>query len=651
MSNGYYRAAAVLCITGGMLPMPAIAQAAAPWVYDAVKELADGGYIDLGERDVSTLSEKELTELVAQGLHEIDRVQQEALADEYGRTTTPVARDEMHVKLDRKQEQIARGNYDQAMRASRHAEEMLARQSMRGVNRLEVMRPLQARAEAARTQLTSAARDYALTQMRREKRELAAQGLHEIDRAQGTLADEYGRVTALMVRDEMHVKLYREQEQIARRHYNRALRTSRHAEETLARQSMRGVDRLEVMAPLQAHAEAARANLTSAERDYALTQLRREKRELAYEKLKERQSRLLTRLTAAELPSGHEDVPVGRSQVMDAAARLRAAFIENLSASGYIDRENAEQQLYAPVLLPDVPEKRLKIDGQIRLDSRHSTGKESSRDRTRIRARIYPDYNIDGNWHAVGMIEVEKTIIGDGGDKDGQLKFDRWYLMGRSGVTDVMVGQYGSTMAEGNVYDSKFRGIRLSAGVPITYTFEHGKIDRAHKVTGLTASYQTAVDTTEAGVYRFDKIGSAVRTIYMGNYRRPLGIFDFGAMVLHGRDQAAGNGTGYVFTLERPGAGAWRPGSYSYWLKYYRQPSATYVSHTMNGMADYMNYDASGSGPLRGGFRGWGAGWSYTVKKNLLFSLEYYDLQDLTTRERSRTIWAALTGYFKNYDE
>lgn len=543
MSNGHYRAVAMLCITGGILPMPAAAQAAAPWVYDAVEELADDGYIDLGERDASTLSEKELTELVAQGLHEIDRIQQ------------------------------------------------------------------------------------------------------------GTLADEYGRVTALMVRDEMHVKLYREQEQITRRNYDQAMRTSRHAEEMLARQSMRGVNRLEVMRPLQARAEAARTQLTSAARDYALTQMRREKRELAYEKLKERQSRLLTRLTAVDSEGGREDVPLVRPQVMDAAARLRAEFIENLAASGYTDRENAEQQLYAPVLLPDVPEKRLKIDGQVRLDTRHSTGKESSKDRTRIRARIYPDYNIDGNWHAVGMIEAEKTIAGDGGDKDGQLKFDRWYLMGRSGVTDVMVGQYGSTMAEGNVYDSKFRGIRLSAGVPITYTFEHGKIDRARKVTGLTASYQTAVDTTEAGVYRFDKIGSAVRTIYMGNYRRPLGIFDFGAMVLHGRDHAAGNGTGYVFTLERPGAGAWRPGSYSYWLKYYRQPSATYVSHTMNGMADYMNYDASGSGPLRGGFRGWGAGWSYTLKKNLLFSLEYYDLQDLTTRERSRTIWGALTGYFKNYDE
>jgi putative translation initiation factor IF-2 len=44
-------------------------------------------------------------------------------------------------------------------------------------------------------------------------------------------------------------------------------------------------------------------------------------------------------------------------------------------------------------------------------------------------------------------------------------------------------------------------------------------------------------------------------------------------------------------------------------------------------------------------------GWSYTVKKDLTFALEYYDLNDLTTGRRSRTIWGALTGYFKNYEE
>ena len=342
--------------------------------------------------------------------------------------------------------------------------------------------------------------------------------------------------------------------------------------------------------------------------------------------------------------------PLVRASVIDTAARLRSEFLEELTDSGYMDSERAEQQLYSSVPLVDVPEKRLKIDGQLRLDTSHSVGEERGSNRTRFRARLYPDYNIDGNWHAVGMIEYEKTLIG-GGDKDGKLKFDRYYLTGKSGIFDVTAGVFGTTMAEGNIYDSKFRGIRLSTGTPITYTAEYGKIDKAKTVTGLTASYDAKSYTAEAGMYRFDKIGNATRNIYMLNYRKPIGIFDFGAMLLHGRDHAAGNGTGYVFTLEQSGAGAWRPGSSSYWLKYYHQPSATYVSHTMSGAADYMSFDASGRGTKRGGFRGWGTGLSYTLKKDLIFSLEYYDLSDLTTGRRSRTVWGALTRYFKNYEE
>ena len=218
-------------------------------------------------------------------------------------------------------------------------------------------------------------------------------------------------------------------------------------------------------------------------------------------------------------------------------------------------------------------------------------------------------------------------------------------------MTDVMVGQYGSTMAEGNVYDSKFRGIRLSAGVPITYTFEHGKINRARKVTGLTASYRTAVDTTEAGVYRFDKIGSAVRTIYMGNYRRPLGIFDFGAMVLHGRDQAAGNGTGYVFTLERRGRRV--AAGFLFLLAEILSSAECDLCQPHDERDGGLHELRCLGGAVRcaAGSAGWGGRMVLYGEKNLLFSLEYYDLQDLTTRERSRTIWGALTGYFKNYDE
>ena len=544
MSRYRYETAFLLCMFAGALPSVAFAQTTPSWVYDAVNHLEEEGYIDLGGREAASIPHDDLTKIVAQGLHEIDRIQQ------------------------------------------------------------------------------------------------------------GTLADEYGRITSLAVRDEVHMKLYREQERYALKAYEAAQTDARKAEELLARQSMRGENRLEVMQPLQERATAASRRLQFSARDYALAKTRRQKRELALAKVRERQQMIFTSLTGEG--GGDSSIsaePLVDPQVLALAARLRSAFIEDLAETGYTDRENAEEQLYASVLLPEAKVPRVKVDAEVRIDASRSAGLERGDSRSRMRARIYPDYDIDGNWHAAGMVEYEKRLTGGGGDKDGRLKLDRYYLTGKLGAVQTTLGVFGATMAEGNIYDSKFRGVRFSTGAPITYAAEYGWIDRARTVANLTASYDAKTYKAEAGMYRFDKIGNATRNIYMLNYRKPIGAFDFGAMLLHGRDHAAGNGTGYVFSLERGGASAWRPGSSSYFLKYYRQPSSTYVSHTMNGAADYMSYDAALRGPVRGGFRGWGVGWSYTVKKDLNFSIEYFHLWDLQTHERSRTLWGALTGYFKNYED
>ena len=544
MSRYRYETAFLLCMFAGALPSVAFAQTTPSWVYDAVNHLEEEGYIDLGGREAASIPHDDLTKIVPQGLHEIDRIQQ------------------------------------------------------------------------------------------------------------GTLADEYGRITSLAVRDEVHMKLYREQERYALKAYEAAQTDARKAEELLARQSMRGENRLEVMQPLQERATAASRRLQFSARDYALAKTRRQKRELALAKVRERQQMIFTSLTGEG--GGDSSIsaePLVDPQVLALAARLRSAFIEDLAETGYTDRENAEEQLYASVLLPEDKVPRVKVDAEVRIDASRSAGLERGDSRSRMRARIYPDYDIDGNWHAAGMVEYEKRLTGGGGDKDGRLKLDRYYLTGKLGAVQTTLGVFGATMAEGNIYDSKFRGVRFSTGAPITYAAEYGRIDRARTVANLTASYDAKTYKAEAGMYRFDKIGNATRNIYMLNYRKPIGAFDFGAMLLHGRDHAAGNGTGYVFSLERGGASAWRPGSSSYFLKYYRQPSSTYVSHTMNGAADYMSYDAALRGPVRGGFRGWGVGWSYTVKKDLNFSIEYFHLWDLQTHERSRTLWGALTGYFKNYED
>lgn len=58
----------------------------------------------------------------------------------------------------------------------------------------------------------------------------------------------------------------------------------------------------------------------------------------------------------------------------------------------------------------------------------------------------------------------------------------------------------------------------------------------------------------------------------------------------------------------------------------------------MNGMADYMN-----------GFKGVGAGLSYTLQRDLVASLEYYHLKDLTDHDTNNTIWFGLSYYFNNH--
>ena len=203
-------------------------------------------------------------------------------------------------------------------------------------------------------------------------------------------------------------------------------------------------------------------------------------------------------------------------------------------------------------------------------------------------------------------------------------------------------------MAEGNVYDSKFKGIRISAGNPVVYTMEYGEANDTDKAWNLTADYEQPTYGLGAGVYRFeggyDKdnvITDGKQSIAMARAHQKMGDVDVGAMILYGKDRGK-QGTGYVVSVSNGIEKSWQPRNRSWWLKYYYQPYETYYSHTMNGTADVMR--------RYGGFKGIGAGYSYTLSKDWLFNLEYYHLWDIDTNKQSNTIWGALTHYFKNYE-
>lgn len=318
-------------------------------------------------------------------------------------------------------------------------------------------------------------------------------------------------------------------------------------------------------------------------------------------------------------------------------ARRRVEYADELSAIGYFDRESSYMQASTEVKAPKPPEKRFKIDGEARVDYGAHSGYKSSSDRSRARVRIYGNYNIDDNWHFISMLENEKILSGKG--EDSWMDIDRWYLTGKVGSTQVDAGAFGSFLAEGNIYDSRFTGVRVSGKEPFSYMAEAGTIKQAGFAAAAEASTTHDIYTLGAGLYRFDLKDRGERNIYMLNVHRPLGgLYDLGLMGLLGEDESRSE-KGYVVSLTRGKENTWQRGNAYYFLKYYHQPYTTYVSHTMNGLADYMD-----------GFEGIGAGIHYTVKPDWLLQAEYYNLKDLEEGGRNHTFWLALSYYFSNYN-
>lgn len=318
-------------------------------------------------------------------------------------------------------------------------------------------------------------------------------------------------------------------------------------------------------------------------------------------------------------------------------ARRRVEYADELSAIGYFDRESSYMQASTEVKAPKPPEKRFKIDGEARVDYGAHSGYKSISDRSRARVRIYGNYNIDDNWHFISMLENEKILSGKG--EDSWMDIDRWYLTGKVGSTQVDAGAFGSFLAEGNIYDSRFTGVRVSGKEPFSYMAEAGTIKQAGFAAAAEASTTHDIYTLGAGLYRFDLKDRGERNIYMLNVHRPLGgLYDLGLMGLLGEDESCSE-KGYVVSLTRGKENTWQRGNTYYFLKYYHQPYTTYVLHTMNGLADYMD-----------GFEGIGAGIHYTVKPDWLLQAEYYNLKDLEEGGRNHTFWLALSYYFSNYN-
>jgi hypothetical protein len=263
-----------------------------------------------------------------------------------------------------------------------------------------------------------------------------------------------------------------------------------------------------------------------------------------------------------------------------------------------------------------------------------------------LRSRIWFTGTVNDNWNYISMLENKHSFsndIGVGGhtsvqDEAGEgTAFQRAYLQGRLGGTRITAGRQDFTLVDGNLYDTRMDGIRAEYGSKVKVGayygrptdedswFDYDKFWGAY-VQGdigklsLSAGYDKFTNSVDNGT-NFNGGIAGDDAIWNLGAKYDFGKASLGAIFMKtninadGPDYSTGNtDKALIITGTLLGAEAAKPGSWGMWAKYYNQGYGTIIAHTMNGM--YSN----------NGFQGWGLGLNYTLAKNMVAGLEYYDL-------------------------
>ena len=319
-----------------------------------------------------------------------------------------------------------------------------------------------------------------------------------------------------------------------------------------------------------------------------------------------------------------------------------------------------------------------------------------------IRSRIWINGMINDDWTYTGMLQNVQNLNNNTGDEN--TSFQRAYVDGKLGGMAVRAGRYNLVIADGNIYDTRADGLELSYGnklklkgfagkatdditvVPVTIT-DYGGTDKVFtgdvtnggKYWGLAVEGELAKGLkATAGYTQFKDMGTGFveaahpgetfgktdidNGIWHAGLSYDIGHFNLSAMYLKG-DLSADkfnvmfdgeinkaidqylDDDGFVIGLAYKGAKAEDAGSWGAWAKYYDQGAQTYVAHTT---------DANTFGMT--GFKGFGVGANYTLAKNIVANVAYYNTEsklakalgvaDDIDRSKDHRFWTDVTFTF-----
>lgn len=401
----------------------------------------------------------------------------------------------------------------------------------------------------------------------------------------------------------------------------------------------------------------------------------------------------ISKLAAAGVIDGYGDGTFGGDKLMTryemaqivARAMAKGANVDKLAA------EFADELDSLGVRVANLEKKadNVKITGEVRFRYVDQDGAMSRRTLDRgyrvlgndsnhvadIRSRIWINGMINDDWTYTGMLQNVQNLNNNTGDEN--TSFQRAYVDGKLGGMAVRAGRYNLVIADGNIYDTRADGLELSYGnklklkgfagkatdditvVPVTITTYDdkvftGDVTNGGKYWGLAVEGELAKGLkATAGYTQFKDMGTGSVAFDNGNFDKTdidngiwhaglsydMGHFNLSAMYLKGdlsadklNDRSDGNinkaidkyldDDGFVIGLAYKGAKAEDAGSWGAWAKYYDQGAQTYVAHTT---------DANTFGMT--GFKGFGVGANYTIAKNIVANVAYYNTESKLLKE------------------
>ena len=302
----------------------------------------------------------------------------------------------------------------------------------------------------------------------------------------------------------------------------------------------------------------------------------------------------------------------------------------------------------------------VKITGEVRYAyANHDTEMKDSKDNgygnyNKLRSRLWFAGQINEDWTYTGMIQNEQNMDDDA--KDEGVDFQRAYLNGKLGGMKVLAGRYNLKRSEGNVYDHRFDGLELSYGKDVKLTAGYGKANgRGYdEVTYAEVATKLGVVNAAVNYWKFadDENGGTAtlmdeKEIWTVAANMPVAKdVKFGAMWLNGDAQKNADEDGYVLTLAYKGAKASAPGSWGLEAKWYDQPDATYVDHTMDGLEDAFLLDSATQNGTMDGFEGYSVAATYALAKNIVAKVQYFDLEAREGKNDAETLWGQVVFTF-----